>query len=326
MSLGRWLLKYEGHIMLSKPFQNFLNDLLFLDTQELFIVQKRVTELLENRHLTNEKVSKIQKTRSCNKCGSAFIRKHGKTISKAQRYYCLSCHKTFIYSKDHLLFSTKKSLLLWQEYLKYLLEDETIKAISSYLGLSVKTCYRWRMKLFYCLKDFQKSVVLDSPFYLDETYISIKDDLASFSSRNNLVVILVALDKKGHTIIKKIGRSKEKAKEIIKACNGHLQDEAVIIHDGNPAHQLLIEEYALKSKTYLASSLLAKEKLQPINILCAQIKRILFLHVGIKEEKLQLYLDWIVVKRFLNHKFKNIKDKVDYLLKYCIESGFNIKS
>lgn len=76
----------------------------------------------------------------------------------------------------------------------------------------------------------------------------------------------------------------------------HITPGSVIVHDGEKAHNLLIEKLNLKSEVYKADTN-SKEYLDNmalINNMCSWLKRYIYRFIGMRMENLQSYLNWFV--------------------------------
>ena len=103
----------------------------------------------------------------------------------------------------------------------------------------------------------------------------------------------------------------------------HIEPKSILIHDGIFSHDTLVNELCLESYVYKAIVKSNRRYMQPINSLCAQIKRILLIHIGMKSEHLQDYLNWIVFRSTL--KQDDIDDKVNELVDICFQYGVNFR-
>jgi hypothetical protein len=226
---------------------------------------------------------------------------------------------------------------MFRLFLGYFYHDETLDAVCDYLGISAKTSYMWRAKVFECIRGCQKDVMLSKRFWLDVTFIELdrkglvrrvlseKDNSRYWRDRSHLSAIVVAVDDEGQTLIMHEGRGGEKLWGLRRALKGHISYESTMVNDGSLVQMGIADEYALKSEVHISTDPSSRKPMQPINSLCAQVKRVLFLHTGEDPRYLQSYLDWIHMKRELDYEYDTFAEKIDALMRVCIQSGKDLK-
>ncbi len=78
---------------------------------------------------------------TCPHCGSKHIVKHGFTTSnRYQRFRCKDCKKTLTFTKNTILYATKKSLYVWEKYLHCMMSYMSIRKTAVICGI----CYKPR--------------------------------------------------------------------------------------------------------------------------------------------------------------------------------------
>lgn len=263
--------------------------------------------------------------RSCPYCKSSKIKKYG-IVHKHQRYKCNNCNRTFVSTNNTFLSSSKKNVFMWREFIKYMINEATLKAIRDYLKISSKTAYMWRVKLYKCFSNYQESTILSGNVWIDECFINVpKSQMIVVNGKhlrgisNNKIAICVGVDSH-HQVYAKIGGNGHlSSQQILNAYGHHIKPGSYIIHDGFRGHDELIQKLNLIETFAKSTSKESKLLLQPVNNFISQIKRNLFLHVGGKREYVQEYLDWICFK----HSIKSFKidDKIELVFDYCSRSG-----
>ncbi len=104
----------------------------------------------------------------CVRCQSSNIVKFGSYNDKS-RFKCKSCNRTFSELTGTSL-SYLKKIDIWNDFVDLTLEDNTIRQISEKLGISTKTAFEWRHRLFYSFsetmnKKFTGVVETDDSFF-----------------------------------------------------------------------------------------------------------------------------------------------------------------
>ncbi len=112
----------------------------------------------------------------------------------------------------------------------------------------------------------------------------------------DLICIAVAIDIHKNTYALICGHGKPSAHRVYKALKDHIVKGSMIVHDGEKAHNLLIEKLSLKSEAYKAdkNSRVYLENMVLINNMCSWLKRYFFRFIGMKAENLQSYLHWFI--------------------------------
>lgn len=106
----------------------------------------------------------------------------------------------------------------------------------------------------------------------------------------------MAIDIHKNTYALICGHGKPSAARIYKALKYHIEEGSTIVHDGEKAHNKLVEKLNLNSEVYKAdkNSKEYLENMALINNMCSWLKRYLFRFIGMKIENLQSYLNWFV--------------------------------
>lgn len=96
-----------------------------------------------NKCIINNLTDKIEE---CPYCKGCHIIKFGKYKS-VQRYRCNCCEKTFSQRTNSVSYKSKKSLDIWEKYIKLMIGCKSLRDIASELKISTVTAFYWRHKL-----------------------------------------------------------------------------------------------------------------------------------------------------------------------------------
>lgn len=107
----------------------------------------------EYKHVSTDKNAnhKIIHRESCNcciNCNSTHIVKKCKTKTGVQKFICEDYHKSQSSTTNTVLFSTKRSYVDWVLFLKCELKEYTLREIANEIGISLRTAFYWRHKLY----------------------------------------------------------------------------------------------------------------------------------------------------------------------------------
>ena len=198
--------------------------------------------------------------------------------------------------------STNKNFETWALYLTLMTFNVPLEMAEEVCGISHSTAMLWRQKVFATVDGYQEHLYLKDRVWIDETYIFdstlLHDD--NFKQKRglsrNLICIVVAIDIHKNTYAVICGHGKPSATRIYKALKDHIVKGSTIVHDGEKAHNMLIEKLELISEAYKADTKDKNylENMALINNMCSWLKRYIYRFIGMRMDNLQSYLNWFV--------------------------------
>lgn len=169
---------------------------------------------------------------ACPYCGSGSIKKNGKRRDGMQTYRCRGCGRKFNPLTGTVFDSRKIPISEWIEYLVHLFQYQSVSVSSLDNRNSLSTGRYWMRKVFSVIKDCQKGIVLGSPFWIDETFLSRKPSKS----------------------------------RVLEAMEGHVTEGSTRIDDGEEAHSVLVARYGLRRERHLSADTKGLEDSQnPMN-------------------------------------------------------------
>lgn len=102
-------------------------------------------------------------------CESVNVVKNGHKDGN-QRFKCKDCHKNFAINNSIILFSTKKSITVWQKFCECHLNKFSLRKCASICDINLHTAFNWRHKILDALQNMQDEVKLNGVIQSDETY------------------------------------------------------------------------------------------------------------------------------------------------------------
>ena len=236
----------------------------------------------------------------CPKCGSESVVKNGLSHSGRQRFLCKDCGRKFTYLSKSIFASTKLDLDKISKTIVLMTFNLPLEAIEEVVDISHPTAYLWRQKILAAVNGWQDRVVLKGRVWIDETYIfdsrilhedgyQVKRGLSK-----NLICIAVGIDQYENIYVKICGNGKPSGKRILSVFKDHIEPGSTLVHDGENAHNMLIDKLGLISETHIYNDKNPEyiKNMALINNLCSWLKRYLYRFIGMKLDYLQLYLDW----------------------------------
>lgn len=193
----------------------------------------------------------------------------------------------------------------WIEYCLNLFRYVSVNADSWNNRNAFTTSVYWLQKLFLTLENIQDDIVLSDAVWLDETfYPVIQSNIKKNAEGNKLhglsenqICIGVATDKVRVICIEE-GLRKPSAQTTYETFKNHITPGAILIHDGDNAHQQLIEALKLRSQVYLTKETKGlsdkQNPLDPVNDVHDKLKKFLNAHSGFNRKHLQGYLNLYV--------------------------------
>lgn len=239
----------------------------------------------------------------CPFCLSTEIRRDG-VDNGSQRYRCRKCGRTFNALTGTMLADTRKRQREWEGFVLSLTNDATLVASSEYTPINKNTAYRWRIMVFSELDELVSGIFLYDMVVIDEIFFDVdkKDrlikpngDLPRGISTDKLAVE-VAIDIHGQAYGKVMDRGHPDSGQILSALRGHVAPGSLVIHDDLRGYREAMKGLGVRdvvAKTKEPGSL---GLMQPVNSLCALVRRVAYLHVGEKAKNLQLYVDWACLR------------------------------
>lgn len=266
----------------------------------------------------------------CQNCGGHQGVKAGKTPQGKQRYKCLDCNVRFTSASTSIFHSQKLDYTKMRKLLALIIRDATVEDMVELLGLSTRTVYMWRIKVYKCLGNHQKSVILRNNVWIDEFFVPVnRQDLILNKGKKlrgvsvNQIVIAAAVDSNNNRYAEIVGKGHITSKQCLDSYGKHIEKGSHLIHDGTFSHDQLIKDLKLTDETWKPIVKASKRAMQPINSFCAQIERNFVKHIGDLSKYIQDYLNWIVFKNSL--KGLTMKEKIDRLEGVCLKSGVTYK-
>lgn len=266
----------------------------------------------------------------CPNCGVQQYVKAGKTPQGKQRYKCRDCQLRFTSASSTIFHSQKLERTTMRELLAAIIRDLTVEDMVELLGISIRTAYMWRIKVYKCLENYQENVILRNNVWIDEFFIPVnRRDLIMNKGKKlrgvsvNQIVIAVAIDSNYNRYAELVGKGHITSKQCLDSYGKHIEKGSHLIHDGTFSHDKLIKELELTDEIWKPIIKDAKRAMQPINSFCAQIERNFVKHIGGLSANIQDYLNWIVFKNSI--KGLPMKQKINRLEAVCLKSGVTYK-
>lgn len=262
---------------------------------------------------------------SCPRCGSVYIKKHGKHTEK-QRYRCGDCGQTFTETSSSIFHGQKLNEKTLRKIINLMLNDTKLIAIADVLKLSSRTVYMWRMKIYKVAGEIIKSMMLQDYVWIDETIVTVnkrmiinKTDGRKFRGvSRNQIVVACGVDIHGNKYAEVVGKGHITSQQCIETYGRHIKQGSFIYHDGIFSHDKLILELKANHEIHKSIAKSSKKAMQPINSFGAEIARNLVVHSGLRTENLQDYLNWIVFKNSISGT--EIEEKISVLVSKCFKS------
>ena len=287
--------------------ENSFTDLVFSLSDKDFELLQDAVAVRRNREkygVSNfeELAVKYNRVPTCPSCGSGSAVSFGFSPERLPRYRCSECGKHYTLLSNTIFHSTNKNFETWALYLTLMTFNVPLEMAEEVCGMSRPTAMLWRQKVFATVDGYQEHLYLKDRIWIDKTYIFdsalLHDD--NFKQKRglskNLICIVVAIDIHKNTYAVICGHGKPSATRIYKALKDHIVKGSTIVHDGEKAHNMLIEKLELVSEAYTADTKDKNylENMALINNMCSWLKRYVYRFIGMRMDNLQSYLNWFV--------------------------------
>lgn len=136
------------------------------------VKEKRLPKVKKTHHKTlTDLLTSIKGDRpACPHCGSVHT---SKWSSKAHRFVCVDCRKTFTLSSGTVFYGAKEDLRTYRKYIALMMDGTSIRKSAKACGISVHTSFLWRHKFLDTLREIMDGIKLEGVIEGDETFFSI---------------------------------------------------------------------------------------------------------------------------------------------------------
>ena len=91
----------------------------------------------------------------CPRCGHAHVVSKGRDRDGGRRWLCRGCGRTFVASTSTVMSSMKLPREKFRAMANLMLNDVKLEAIIDSVGISSRTAYVWRMKIYAAVFEIQ---------------------------------------------------------------------------------------------------------------------------------------------------------------------------
>lgn len=239
---------------------------------------------------------------ACPTCAFPDCARDGRTPAGHQRWRCPACGTAFSALSATVLEYGKKELPTWERFITCMCYNAPIDLAAEVCGISHRTAYEWRHRVFATIDGYQDRLVLSGRVWIDELYLADSDIVrsAEFTQKRGLsknkICIAVAIDAFKNAVVETCGHGKPSSKRINDALLAHIAPGSVIIHDKERSHRALVKAAKCTDEAYKAdiADPAYLEAMKLVNNLCSWLRRYLFRFPGMKKDNLQSYLNWFV--------------------------------
>ena len=239
---------------------------------------------------------------SCPSCGFPDCWQNGKTPAGHKRWLCPECGPQFSALTGTVLEYGKKELPAWERFITCMCYNAPIDLIAEVCEITHRTAFEWRHRVFATVGGCQDRLVLSGRIRIDEPWLTDSGIVrsADFVQKRGLskskICIAVAIDAFKNVVAVICGHGKPSSARIRRALKPHIAEGAVLVHDRERAHGVLVRELKLEDEAHKADVRDPGylEAMELVNNLCSWIKRYLWRFTGMDPDNLQSYLNLYV--------------------------------
>lgn len=281
------------------------------------------------------------KIEKCPHCSSKSVVKNGHKDG-IQRFKCNECGKTFTYTNNTILFSSKKNIDLWIKFCECLMNKFPIRKCAEICNISTHTAFNWRHKVLDILQNMQAGVHLKGIIEADETFfaLSYKGNHKKFklprdahkrghsgstrglSKEMVCVPSIVNLDRM--SIDKISNLEKPGLKDLSKVIDTRIEQGSILVTDSFKAYNKVAFDNELTYIRILKGKYTnGSFNIQTINSYHSELKRLI---IGNFKGVATKYLNnYIVYHNFVNFAKDNFMNKLNILANFIFKTKYNIK-
>ena len=253
-------------------------------------------------------------TITCPTCHSEDIIAKGYRDT-VRKYQCKSCGRNFSSTTNTAVYRIHKKDK-WEAYLQCMEDGLSIRKAAKRVGISIQTSFDWRHKVLERLGNLHADK-LEGIAEADEMFFPYSEKgnknikraprkRAGKKISDDMVNVLVGLDRKGHLIAKNTGRGGLSKERVDKVLSGKFTPGTILCSDGLPTFIGLAKREAVIHKpiiTYKSRTLKNKAyHIQTVNAVHADIRAHMARYKGVATKYLQHYMNWFVAKKLLKNK------------------------
>ena len=264
--------------------------------------------------------------RICPRCGSGSVKANG-----SGRFLCRGCGRTFSSSTSTVMSSMKLARERFRRMANLMLNDVKLRAIMDSVGISSRTAYVWRMKVYTAAFEMQKGAMLSGKCWIDEALVPVNDGICfrfeggkkPRGCSRNQAVIACAVDSNGNRIALEAGRGHIAAAACVRTYGSHIAKGTIVVHDGIFSHGRLIGFLGSEDEVYKSVTRASHPKLQPVISFISELKHFLRCHGGVRTEYLGIYAAWVAFKSSVREG--EIDERIGLLESFCFQTKASFK-
>lgn len=226
----------------------------------------------------------------CPYCHGHRLKKYGKEHGH-QRWACRDCGKTFSGRTRTILCSSKLKPSQMRKLVSMLSDGTTLRQAANQAHVSLQTALLWKRKT-QKMSENAGNTVLSGMVWVDHAYINAPMSVRKGKKRRglsrHLLQVAAGIDSRGHVLLRLGSWGLAGTGDSRDAFLGHIAPGSVVYHDMGHFGGCFpgCKEMAVNSKDRAACGLL-----NPVNRLCAQVKRRFAVHLRIHRKNVPLWLD-----------------------------------
>jgi len=289
------------------------------------------TEAKDNLHKVIDKERDV--SRYCDRCGSVYIVKNGKTPSGRQKYMFRDCGKSYSDTRNSITVTSKIPYHVWESFIMCMMNEFTLRKTTKLIDISLPTAQVWRHKLMKAMRKYDIQKPLSGEIQVDATYFDLnmkgykkllrpakKRKTKSFRSglNNELISVVSAVDEHDRLLIEVPGSGNSNADSIIAALDGRIAPDNIFTTDSKPGYQKAAKHFDSELHQILAGFYSDDiHSLGEVNEIHSRLKSWMVQFKGVSSRQLKRYLNWFRFKRLLDYR-KVPNDNNRFTINYSI--------
>ena len=226
----------------------------------------------------------------CPYCYGKRLKKFGKEHGR-QRWACANCGRTFSGRTRTILHSSKLKPSQIRRLVSMLSDGATLRQAAHQAHVSLQTALLWKRKM-QRIPENAGNTVLSGEVWVDHTYINAPMSVRKGKKRRglsrHLLQVAAGIDSCGHVLLRLGSWGLAGTGDSEDAFLGHIASGSCVYHDMGHFGSCFLRcrEKAVNSEDPAAHCLL-----NPVDRMCAQVKRMFAVHLRIHRKNVPLWLN-----------------------------------
>ncbi len=246
----------------------------------------------------------------CLYCSSNEVILFGKTKKQTPRYKCKKCSKTFTINKSNILHGSHRKREVWEQYVRSMLNGDTVRASAAICNITIRTSFIWRHKILDALSRKKELTPLKGNYNVGTMYF--KSYKSKHQTESVYAGIAIAINDAGQSKSTLASINKINPELVDNALSPQIEQSKEVVTKQERIAEKLILHNQLKLRSFSET----KHKFKKIEQHKIDIYEFTKRFKGLSSKYLSNYLTWFDLRNEI---------KSDDLINTIVDITFNEK-